>query len=101
MARNLDFITPGEILREEFLVPMCISQNMLARTIHVPPTRINDIIHARRSITADTAARLVIYFGTTPDLWLNLQARHDAKTAARQIVPALSKQIRARAKSVA
>ena len=77
-------------------MPAVISQNQLARAISVPSSRINDIIHSRRPITADSAARLSIYFGTTPDLWLNLQARYDAKTASRQIVPALSKKIRPR-----
>jgi addiction module HigA family antidote len=106
MAKKLqelrfDAITPGEILLEEFLVPETISQNELARAISVPATRVNDIIHGRRSITADTAARLSIYFGTTPDLWLNLQARYDAKTAARRMVPALSKRIRPRRLHVA
>jgi addiction module HigA family antidote len=94
-------ITPGEILREEFLVPMDVSQNKLARAIGVPPTRVNDIVHGRRRITPHTAARLAIYFRTTPDLWLNLQARYDAKSASRQIVPALAKLIRPRGKHVA
>jgi addiction module HigA family antidote len=101
MPRKLAAITPGEILREEFLIPMEISQNGLARALGVPPARINDIIHGRRAVTADTASRLAIYFGTTPDLWHNLQARYDAKIAARTIVPALAKQIRPRSKHVA
>jgi addiction module HigA family antidote len=95
-SEKLDAISPGEILLEEFLIPSGISQNELARDIDVPPTRISDIVHGRRGITADTAARLSIYLGTTPDLWLNLQARYDAKTAARRMVPALSKKIRCR-----
>jgi addiction module HigA family antidote len=101
MAHYNKPITPGEILQEDFLAPMGISQNGLARSISVPPARINDIVHGRRGITADTAARLAIYFGTTPDLWLNLQARYDAKTATREIVPALAKRIRPRGKYVA
>jgi addiction module HigA family antidote len=88
-------------LLEEFLIPALISQNRLARAIGVPPARINDIIRGRRAITADIAARLSICFGTTPDLWLNLQARYDAKTASRQMVPALLKKIRPRALNVA
>ena len=98
---SLDAITPGEILREEFLIPAVISQTQLARAIGVPLARISDIIHSRRAITADIAARLSIYFGTTPDLWLNLQARYDAKTASRQMVPALLKKIRPRGMLVA
>jgi addiction module HigA family antidote len=98
---TLDAITAGEILLEEFLIPAVMSQNELARAIGVPAARINDIVHGRRTITADTAARLSIYFGTTPDLWLNLQARYDAKTASRQMVPALSMRIRPRARILA
>jgi addiction module HigA family antidote len=101
MATRLEAISPGEVLREEFLVPMGITQSQLARDLSVPAARINDIVHGKRSITPDTAARLAIYFGTTPDLWLNLQARYDAKTAIRQIVPALAKRIRPRDKHVA
>lgn len=101
MPRHLEAITPGEILREEFLAPMGISQNKLARALSVPPARINDIVHGRRGITPDTAARLAIYFRTTPDLWLNLQGRYDAKMASRQIVPALVKSIRPLGKHVA
>jgi len=99
--QTLDGTTPGEILLEEFLVPAVISQTQLARAIGVPPTRINEIVHGRRSISADIAARLSIYFSTTPDLWLNLQARYDAKAASRQMVPALLKKIGPRASNVA
>ena len=101
MPEYLDPILPGEILLEEFLNPMRISQNALARAIEVPPGRINDIIHGRRGISCDTAARLAVYFSTTPDLWLNLQARYDARIATRQMVPALAKRIRPRAVSAA
>jgi antitoxin HigA-1 len=74
-------ITPGEILLEEFMKPLEVSQNKLARDIDVPPARINDIVHGRRSITADTALRLGFYFSTTPEFWLNLQTRYDLKIA--------------------
>src|SRR5437588_8074464 len=94
MNDRLPPIPPGEILLEEFLKPMGLSQNQLARDIRVPPGRINDIVRGKRGITADTAARLSIYFGTSPDLWINLQARFDAKVAARDVVPSLSRQIR-------
>lgn len=90
----LDPITPGEVLLEEFLKPANVSQNQLARAIDVPPGRVNDIVRGKRSITSDTAARLAVYFGTTPDLWLNLQARYDAKIAARKLMPAIAKRIR-------
>jgi addiction module HigA family antidote len=70
MAKKLDLIAPGEILLEEFMRPMGISQNRLARDVDVPPARINDIIHGRRAITADTALRLAKYFGTSAELWI-------------------------------
>jgi addiction module HigA family antidote len=94
MARKFDPITPGEILLEEFLKPLNLSQNRLARAIDVPPGRVNDIIRGRRAITSDTAARLAVFFRTTPDLWLNLQARYDAKVAERRLMPAMAKRIR-------
>ncbi len=70
-------ITPGEILREEFLAPLGISAYRLARDIHVQQTRVAEILAGRRAISADTALRLARYLGTTPQLWLNLQAHHD------------------------
>lgn len=76
MAR-IDPIHPGEILAEEFLVPLGISQNRLAVAIGVPPRRINEIVHGKRRVTADTALRLARYFGTTDRFWLNLQVRYD------------------------
>ena len=91
---KLSPITRGEILQEEFLKPLKLSQNKLARGLRITPARINDIIHGRRSITSDTAARLALYFGTSPDFWLNLQARYDAKIASRKLMPAMSKCIR-------
>jgi addiction module HigA family antidote len=94
--RRLDPITPGEILMEEFLVPLEISQNELARAIDVPAGRINEIVRGRRAITLDTAARLAVYFRTSPDLWLNLQSRYDAKIAAREVMPAIARKIRPR-----
>jgi addiction module HigA family antidote len=70
-------IHPGEILMEEFLLPMEISQYRLAKDISVPARRINEIVHGKRSITADTALRLSRYFGMTEHFWMNLQARYD------------------------
>ena len=70
-------IHPGEILEEDFLKPMNLSQNELARQIGVPPRRINEIVHGKRSITADTAIRFSKFFGTSAKLWLNLQAEYD------------------------
>ena len=70
-------IHPGEILMEEFLEPLEVSQNRLAVAIGVPPRRINEIVHGKRRISADTALRLARYFGTTDRFWLNLQVRYD------------------------
>ena len=75
--KKLSPIHPGEILDEEFLKPMGISQYRLAKDISVPPRRINEIVHKKRSITADTALRLGRFFGIPPQFWLNLQTRHD------------------------
>ena len=78
-TKMLEPIPPGEILMEEFLEPLQISQNRLAVAIGVPPRRINEIVHGKRRITADTALRLARYFGTTDRFWLNLQTRHDPR----------------------
>ncbi len=94
MAKLLDPITPGEILLEEFLIPMGISQNKLARDIDVPVARINDIVHARRAITADTALRLGKYFGVSPELWMGLQTDYDIRHAKRDTWPTVEKRIR-------
>lgn len=74
---------PGEMLQEEFLVPLGISQNQLALDIRVPATRISQIIKGKRSVTPETALRLSRYFGNSPEFWLNLQQQHDL-TKARQ-----------------
>ena len=94
MSKKLDPIIPGEILEEEFLKPLGVSQNKLARDIDVPPARINDIVHGRRGITADTAVRFGAYFNTTAEFWSNLQVRYDLKKAKKNLGPALSKTIR-------
>ncbi|WP_186099512.1 HigA family addiction module antitoxin [Burkholderia gladioli] len=73
-------IHPGEILREEFLVPLALSVNALSLALMVPATRMHEIVNERRGITADTAYRLSRYFGTTPEFWLALQADYDIKT---------------------
>lgn len=76
-ARKLEPIHPGEVLFEDFLSPMAISQYRLAKDISVPPRRINEIVHGERSISADTALRLARYFGVSPRFWLNLQSQFD------------------------
>ncbi len=85
MARLLEPIHPGEILREEFLKPMGISINRLARDIVVPPGRISEIVNGKRGITADTALRLARFFGTSPEVWLGLQAEYDLRVAKQTI----------------
>ena len=74
---RLPNIHPGEILKEEFLIPMHVSAYRLAKEIHIPQTRISEIIHGNRSITADTAIRFSKFFGTTAEFWLNLQNLYD------------------------
>ncbi len=76
-TRTLNNIHPGEILKEEFLVPMGISAYSLAKEIGIPQSRISSIVRGKRAITADTAIRLSRFFGTTPDFWLNLQCMYD------------------------
>jgi antitoxin HigA-1 len=78
-------ITPGEILREEFLKGYSLSQSQLARAIGVSPNRIAEIVNNRRGITADTALRLSLFFGNSPEFWLNLQTSYDLKIARRKL----------------
>jgi addiction module HigA family antidote len=73
---------PGEVLLEEFMKPLQISQNQLGRDLSVSPRRVNEIVHGKRGITADTALRLAQYFGTSPQFWMNLQADYDLEIAA-------------------
>lgn len=79
MKKNAKFnaVHPGEVLYEEFLVPLMISQYRLAKEIHVPPRRINEIIQGKRAVSADTALRFAKYFGTSSRFWLNLQTQYD------------------------
>ena len=94
MAKTLPPVPPGEILNEEFMRPLAISQNKLARDLDVPVARINDIIHARRGISADTALRLAAYFGTSAEFWLNLQTRYDLKIASGTVGQEIKRAIR-------
>jgi len=80
-SKKLDPIPPGEILLEEFMRPNGISQNRLARDLDVNPARVNDIVHGRSAITATIALRLSKYFGTTPELWMNLQSGYELRLA--------------------
>jgi antitoxin HigA-1 len=78
-------IHPGEILREEFLKPMRLSANELARSLHVPAPRINDIVLERRGITADTAVRLARFFGMSEEFWMNLQLQYEVRAARQRL----------------
>jgi addiction module HigA family antidote len=93
----LEPIPPGEILYEEFMKPIGLSANQLARDIDVPPGRISEIINGKRSITADTALRLGKYFSVSPDIWLNLQADYDMRIARRTTWPMIEPRVRVRA----
>ena len=83
--KRLRNIHPGEVLLEEFLTPMDLSQNAIARAIGVPPRRVNEIVLGKRGITADTAIRLAKYFGTSEQFWMGLQADYDLEEARRSI----------------
>lgn len=85
MKRDFAPIHPGEVLLEELLKPLGISQYQLAKTIDVPPRRINEIVHGTRSITPDTGLRLSRAFGLSPSFWINMQARYDLEIAKDQL----------------
>ena len=91
--KKIPAVHPGEILFEEFLKPMGISQNQLGRDLGVSPRRINEIIHAKRSITADTALRLAVYFGNSPSFWLGLQMDYDLDIAEDILAPRIHKEV--------
>ena len=89
--KTLPNIHPGEVLFEEFLNPMEISQNRLARAMNVPPRRINEIVHGKRAITADTALRLAHALGTSEQFWMGLQAEYDLEEVRKSSAKALKK----------
>jgi addiction module HigA family antidote len=84
---EFDPVTPGEMLKEEFLAEYGLSQNELARAVGISPNRIAEIVNGRRRITADTALRLGLYFGNSAEFWMNLQTHYDLKMARRDIPP--------------
>ena len=90
---SLDPITPGEILRADFMEPMGISTNKLSRDIAVPPNRISEIVNGKRGISADTALRLERYFGVQAQFWLNLQSEYDLRVMKRKIGPDIEQRI--------
>jgi addiction module HigA family antidote len=91
--KKLPPIHPGEILLEEFLRPLELSQYRVARDLSVPPRRINEIVHGHRGVTADTALRLARYFGTSARFWLNLQARYDLEVENDRLGSRLRKEV--------
>ncbi len=93
MIRRFPPVHPGEVLLEEFLRPMRISQYRLARDISVPPRRINEIVHGKRSVSADTALRLSRYFGLSDRFWLNLQAHYDIEVEKDRLAGRLDAEV--------
>jgi antitoxin HigA-1 len=93
MSKKISPIHPGEILLEDFLLPMGISQYRLARSISVPPRRINEIVHGQRGVTANTALRLARYFGTSERFWINLQTRYDIEKEKDRLGPLLDAEV--------
>jgi antitoxin HigA-1 len=94
MARRLKPVHPGEILREEFMKPLALSMNKLALDLRVPVTRIAEIVHERRGITAGTAMRLARYFRNTPVFWMNLQVRYDLEVAEDEQAEKVERDVR-------
>lgn len=86
-------VHPGEVLLADFLEPLGVSQYRLAHDLSVPPRRINEIVHGKRAVTADTALRLARYFGTSERFWLNLQARHDLEVERDRLGPRLEAEV--------
>jgi addiction module HigA family antidote len=96
VKKLLDLIPPGEVLLEEFMKPLGVSINALARDIDVPPNRVSEIVNGKRAITADTALRLGKYFGVSPEIWLDLQSDFDLRVARRELWPKVEPRVRTR-----
>jgi antitoxin HigA-1 len=97
--KKLAPVHPGEVLLEEFLRPLGLSQNRLAVSIGVPPRRINEIVLGKRRVSAETALRLARYFGTSPQFWLGLQAGYDLDVATDRLGDRLEREVQVRAKA--
>ena len=96
VGAGLEPIPPGEILLEEFMKPLGITQMRLAADIDIPQSRVSAIVHGNRAVTADTALRLAEYLGTSAELWMNLQSEYDLRKARATIWPAIRNRIRPR-----
>jgi addiction module HigA family antidote len=90
MVKKIKPIHPGEVLLEDFLEPFQLSQYRLAKELHVPARRINEIVHGKRAITADTALRLSLYFGTSAKFWMNLQSHYELEKTSDEVYEKLS-----------
>lgn len=93
MRPKLAPVHPGEILMEDYLVPLGLSRHRLAQDLSVPPRRINEIVHGKRAVTADTALRLARYFGTSEQFWLNLQSRYDLEVERDRLGARLEEEV--------
>jgi addiction module HigA family antidote len=94
MTKKLKPVHPGEILREEFMLPLRLSMNRVAMDLRVPVTRIADIVNEKRAITADTALRFARYFNNSPTFWMNLQSRYDLEVAEDEIADKVERDVR-------
>jgi addiction module HigA family antidote len=101
MPKKMKPVHPGEHLREDFLKPMKLSANRLAMDLHVPVTRIADILAGRRGITSDTALRLARYFKTTPEFWMNMQTRYELDVAEDEFLARIEREVQPREISAA
>lgn len=100
-TKKLPPIHPGEILREEFMKPLGLSQNALARALQIPPRRVNEIVQEQRAITADTALRLARYFGTSAEFWTGLQADYELRLARHELLTRIEREVAPRELAVA
>lgn len=101
MRTELPPVHPGEILREEYMVPLGISINRLSRDLHVPPNRISAVVNQKRGITTDTALRLARYFATTPQFWLNLQVLYELEVSRSLLAKQIESEVKPRRDSAA
>lgn len=97
MRNGMRPIHPGEILREEYLLPLSLSANALASALAIPANRVSAIVREQRGVTADTALRFARYFGTTPEFWMNLQKTYELRTAERESAREIIKRVKPRA----
>ena len=96
-GRRLPAVHPGDVLKTEFLEPLSLSVYQLAKDLKVQRSRLNEIVLGQRSLTADTALRLAVYFGTTPEFWINLQTQYDLNSANRQLRKKIEREVAPRA----